>query len=59
VNLRKQVYIYFISYFITAALSFALVALLMHHLSTYDYGVINLYSSFLIFLSGIQAGFDT
>lgn len=48
--LRKQVYIYLASYFINAGLSFGTVAVLTHKLNTYDYGVINLYSSFMIFL---------
>jgi Membrane protein involved in the export of O-antigen and teichoic acid len=49
-RLRKQVYIYFSSYFINAGLSFLIVSLLTHHLTTYDYGIINLYSSFLLLL---------
>ncbi len=49
-RLRKQVYIYFATYFINAGLFFLIVSLLTHHLSTYDYGIINLYSSFLVLL---------
>jgi O-antigen/teichoic acid export membrane protein len=52
----KQVYIYLASYFINAALSFATVSVLTHHLSPYDYGVINLYSAFLIFLTPFISG---
>jgi O-antigen/teichoic acid export membrane protein len=56
VQLHKQVYIYFGSYFINAVLSFAIVSLLTHHLTTYDYGIINLYSSFLILLMPFITG---
>jgi O-antigen/teichoic acid export membrane protein len=56
VRLHKQVYIYFGSYFINAALSFATISLLTHYLTTYDYGVINLYSSFLAFLMPFISG---
>ncbi len=55
-RLHKQVYIYFLSYFINAALSFAIVSLLTHYLTTYDYGIINLYSSFLILLMPFISG---
>jgi O-antigen/teichoic acid export membrane protein len=55
-RLHKQVYIYFGSYFINAVLSFAALSLLTHYLTTYDYGVINLYSSFLIFLMPFISG---
>lgn len=55
-RLHKQVYIYFLSYFINAALSFATVSLLTHYLTTYDYGIISLYSSFLIFLMPFISG---
>ncbi len=55
-RLRKQVYIYLFSNFINAALSFATVSLLTHHLDTYDYGVINLYSPFLLFLMPFITG---
>ena len=55
-QLHKQVYVYFGSYFINAALSFAIVSLLTHHLTTYDYGIINLYSSFLILLMPFISG---
>ncbi len=37
-------------------ISFAIVSLLTHHLSTYDYGIINLYSSFLILLMPFITG---
>lgn len=55
-KLVKQVYIYFGSYIINAALSFITVSLLSHYLSTYDYGIINLYSSFIIFLMPFVSG---
>jgi O-antigen/teichoic acid export membrane protein len=55
-RLHKQVYIYFGSYFVNAALSFATLSLLTHYLTTYDYGIINLYSSFLIFLMPFISG---
>ena len=55
-QLHKQVYIYFSSYFINAVLSFGIVSILTHHLSTYDYGIINLYSSFLILLMPFITG---
>src|SRR5687768_15829549 len=56
-RLHKQVYIYFFTYFINAALSFGTVALLTHYLhETYDYGVISLYSSFLILLAPFISG---
>jgi O-antigen/teichoic acid export membrane protein len=52
----KNVYIYFGSYFFNAGFSFLTVSLLTRYLTPYDYGVINLYSSFLIlfmpFISG-------
>jgi O-antigen/teichoic acid export membrane protein len=57
VRLHKQVYIYFLSYFINAALSFATVSLLTHYIKNpSDYGIINLYSSFLIFLMPFISG---
>jgi O-antigen/teichoic acid export membrane protein len=56
VKLFKQVYIYFGSYLINAVLSFGMVSLLTHYLSTYDYGIINLYSSFIIFLTPFISG---
>jgi O-antigen/teichoic acid export membrane protein len=56
VKLHKQVYIYFLSYFCNAGLSFLIVSLLTHYLTTYDYGIINLYSSFLIFLMPFISG---
>lgn len=55
-KLHKQVYIYFGSYFINAVLSFATISLLTHYLTTYDYGIINLYSSFLAFLMPFISG---
>jgi len=55
-RLFKEVYIYFLSYFINAGLSFLTVSVLTHYLTTYDYGIINLYSSFLIFLMPFVSG---
>ncbi len=55
--MRKQLYIYFSTYFLNAALSFGTVVLLTHYLDkTYDYGIITLYSSFLIFLTPFISG---
>src|SRR5258708_7821529 len=54
--LYKQVYIYFLSYLINAALSFLILSLLTHYLTTYDYGIINLYSSFIILLMPFISG---
>jgi O-antigen/teichoic acid export membrane protein len=47
VKVVKSVYIYFISYFFNAGLSFVTISLLTHHLSPYDYGIVNLYSAFI------------
>lgn len=55
-RLHRQVYIYLSSYVIIAGLSFATVALLTHHLSTYDYGIINLYSSSIALLMPFVTG---
>lgn len=56
-KLHKQVYIYFASYFVNAALSFATVSLLTYYIKDpSDYGIINLYSSFLIFLMPFISG---
>lgn len=55
-RLPKQVYIYFLSYFSTAGLSFFTVSLLTHHLTTNDYGIINLYSSFITLLTPFITG---
>jgi O-antigen/teichoic acid export membrane protein len=43
----KHVYVYFLTYFLNAGLSFFTISLLTHYLDTEDYGIINLYSSFL------------
>jgi len=56
VRVVRQVYIYFGSYFFNAAVSFLTLSLLTNHLTPYDYGVINLYSSFLIFLMPFITG---
>lgn len=55
-KLHKQFYIYFLSYFCNAALSFVIISLLTHHLEPRDYGIINLYSSFLILLMPFISG---
>jgi len=55
-RLPKQIYIYFFSYFFTAGLSFFTVSLLTHHLTTNDYGIINLYSSFITLLMPFITG---
>lgn len=47
----RPVYIYFFSYFFTAGLSVITISLLTHYLSPTDYGIINLYSSFLPLLT--------
>jgi O-antigen/teichoic acid export membrane protein len=52
----KQVYIYFGSYCINAALSLVLVAVLTHKLMPPDYGIINLYSAFIVFLTPFVSG---
>jgi len=56
VKVVRQVYIYFGSYFINAAVSFLLLSLLTRYLTPHDYGIINLYSSFLIFLMPFLTG---
>jgi O-antigen/teichoic acid export membrane protein len=50
------VYIYFIAYFLNAGLSFLGISLLTHYLSTSDYGIINLYSAFIILLMPFISG---
>lgn len=55
-RLFKQVYIYFLAYFVNAGLSFVTLSLLTHHLTTYDYGIINLYSSFITLLTPFITG---
>ncbi len=52
----KSIYVYFLSYFFNAAISFATVSLLTHHLSPKDYGIINLYSSFIILITPFVSG---
>jgi O-antigen/teichoic acid export membrane protein len=49
VKVVKHVYIYFLSYFFNAGLSFLTISLLTHYLPNQanDYGIINLYGSFL------------
>ncbi len=55
-KLHRQIYIYLSSYFVNAGLSFLILSLLTHYLTTYDYGIINLYSSFLILLMPFLTG---
>lgn len=52
----RTVFVYFFTYFFTAAVSFAVVSLLTHYLSTADYGVVNLYSSFTLLLTPLLTG---
>ena len=52
----KHISIYFFSYFLNAAISFGVVSLLTHHLSTKDYGIINLYSGAIAFLTPLLSG---
>jgi O-antigen/teichoic acid export membrane protein len=47
----KSFGIYAFTTFINAAISFITIALLTHHLNEVDYGIINLYNSFIIFLT--------
>ena len=47
----KSFSIYAFSIFFNAALSFAVFSLLTHYLSEVDYGIINLYTSFSVFLT--------
>ncbi len=55
-KVTRQVYIYFGSYFFNAVTSLLSVALLTKYLTPHDYGIINLYSSFLIFLMPFISG---
>jgi len=56
VRLSRQVYIYFITYFFNAGLSFFTISLLTHKLNPYDYGIINLYGSFITLLTPFITG---
>ena len=47
----KSFSIYAISTFLNAAISFLTFSLLTHHLNEVDYGIINLYNGFIIFLA--------
>jgi O-antigen/teichoic acid export membrane protein len=49
-HLIKSLSVYAFALFFNAALSFAIFSLLTHHLSETDYGIINLYNSFTIFI---------
>jgi O-antigen/teichoic acid export membrane protein len=46
----KSLSVYAFAMFFNAALSFATFSLLTHNLEAYDYGIINLYNSFTIFI---------
>jgi O-antigen/teichoic acid export membrane protein len=50
IKLAKSFFVYGIAMFTNAALSFATFSLLTHHLNEIDYGIINLYGSFTIFM---------
>ena len=52
----RHVYVYFFSYFTNAALSFLTISLLTHKLEPRDYGIINLYSSFITLLMPFISG---
>jgi len=56
VNRNRQIIIYLFTYFFNAAISFVIVSLLTNRLSTEDYGIINLYSGSLIFLTPFITG---
>jgi O-antigen/teichoic acid export membrane protein len=51
VRAARSVYVYFLAYFFTAALSVVTISLLTHFLTPEDYGIINLYSSFIPLLT--------
>ncbi len=53
---NKTVYIYFLTYFFNAAVSFGGVALITHYLDAPDYGIINLYSGIIILLMPFISG---
>ena len=55
-RLSRQVYIYFISYFFNAGLSFYTISKLTNKLEPYDYGIINLYGSFITLLTPFITG---
>jgi O-antigen/teichoic acid export membrane protein len=52
----SRISVYFFSYFFNAAVSFGVVSLLTHHLSTGDYGIVNLYSSCTLLLTPLLTG---
>jgi len=52
----RHVYIYFLSYFFNAGLSFLTIWLLTNSLKPEDYGIINLYASFISLLTPFVTG---
>jgi O-antigen/teichoic acid export membrane protein len=52
----RHVYVYFFSYFANAGLSFVTISFLTHKLAPRDYGIINLYSSFITLLMPFISG---
>jgi O-antigen/teichoic acid export membrane protein len=52
----RQIFIYFFCYFFSAGVSFAVVSVLTHHLSTVDYGIVNLYSAFTLLITPFITG---
>ncbi len=55
-KITRQAFIYFGSYLLSGVISFITVALFTRQLSPQDYGIINLYSSFVIFLMPFISG---
>jgi O-antigen/teichoic acid export membrane protein len=56
VRVIRHVYIYFITYFFSAAISFGTIWLLTKNLQPHDYGIINLYSAFITLLTPFITG---
>jgi O-antigen/teichoic acid export membrane protein len=52
----KHISVYFFCYFFNAAVSFGVVSLLTHYLTTEDYGIVNLYSVLLSLLLQFVTG---
>ena len=50
-SLLKPISVYAFTIFFNAAISFVTFSILTHHLTEVDYGIINLYSAFIVFLS--------
>ncbi|HYV55246.1 MAG TPA: hypothetical protein VE933_11740, partial [Chitinophagaceae bacterium] len=55
-RLSRQVYIYFIAYFLNAGLSFFTISILTRKIIPSDYGIINLYGSFITLLTPFITG---